>query len=61
MLKEAFLLPLSKGSQFFLVALPLRGGKGVRAWPQERITFFEALRKIPLKKFGHYARGGGEG
>ena len=29
----------------FLVARPLRGGRGVRAWPPRKKTVFEALKK----------------
>ena len=29
----------------FLVARPLRGGRGVRAWPPRKKTVFEVLKK----------------
>ena len=34
----------NKNNGIFLVTRPLRGG-GVRAWPQRKIPFFEALKK----------------
>ena len=37
----------------FLVARPLRGGRGVRAWPPRKKTVFEALKKSGTFFYGH--------